>query len=430
MRIAFLTLLATWLSPAGEAKFRSYETEQVPIERVFAGLEARLGAAPDDFEVHYQLARLHAMAAFKDVAAVPVIKGDKRSDQGGQVLHGEPGSDTGTPEASHYRQPQTTAVNATGKFATIHLAAALRHFDRALVLLKKDPEAPKKAWLIKPLHLGQAWCLDKAGRRDDALTAYRQALAISWHMEMADDFKVEDWSKGVRYATPEPSEAEPPKADARFGFVGPGVCFSEECAGYLLALLDPQKDAAEIRGLKALQKRLERMPRAVTPILIPLVDEPFEALVDHAAQVPFDLDGSGVRRRWEWLTPKAAWLVFDGKQTGQITSGLQMFGSVTFWIFWRDGYQALGSLDANGDGLINGAELDGLALWQDLNGNGISEPGEVKPIAAYGIDQLSCRGEAVGPGLRLSRQGVRFIDGTVRPSYDWDAPMCAPAAAK
>jgi hypothetical protein len=430
MRIVILIFFALWLTPAGEAMFIYYETDQVPVERVFAGLKTKLNAAPDDFETHYQLARLYAMVAFKDVTKVPVIKDDGRSNQAGSVLHGSPGSDTGTPEGSHHRQAPSPATQAKGTNATTHLADALRHFDLALALLKKDPEAQKKTWLIKPIQLGKAWCLEKAGRREDAIVAYRQALAISWHMEVIKDFKTEDWVKGLPYELKESAEQDLPKVGFRSGFLGSGVCFSEECISYLLNLLDPQKDAEEIRILKARQARLERMPRAVTPILIPLSDAPFEAMVDPCAHVAFDLDGSGLSRQWGWIKPNAAWLVFDGKQTGKITSGLQLFGSVTFWIFWRDGYQALGSLDANGDGMLGGEELRGLALWQDANGNGISDPGEVKPLSAYGIERLSCQGQPLKEGVRWSREGVQFKDGTIRASYDWDVPMNMPEASK
>jgi hypothetical protein len=430
MRIVILTLLAIWLTPVGEAMFIQHETDQVPVDRVLAGLKTKLVAAPDDFETHYHLARLYAMVAFKDVSKVPVIKDDGRSNRAGSVLHGSPGSDTGTPEGSHNRQAPSPATQAKGTNATMHLADALRHFDLALALLKKDPEAQKKTWLIKPIQLGKAWCLEKAGRREDAIVAYRQALAISWHMEVIKDFKTEDWVKGLRFELQESAEQDRPKVGFRSGFLGSGVCFSEECISYLLNLLDPQKDAEEIRALKARQARLERMPRAVTPILIPLSDAPFEAMVDPNAHVAFDLDGSGLSRQWGWIKPNAAWLVFDGKQTGKITSGLQLFGSVTFWIFWRDGYQALGSLDTNGDDLLNGAELNGLALWQDANGNGISDPGEVKPLSAYGIERLSCQGQPLKEGLRWSREGVQFKDGTTRASYDWDVPIHMPEATK
>ncbi|MEY3812643.1 MAG: hypothetical protein RL495_590 [Verrucomicrobiota bacterium] len=430
MRIAILTALAIWLTPSAQAIFAEYETDLVPIERVFAGLKTKLAATPDDFELHYQIARLHAMAAFKDNATVPVIKDNGRSNRAGRVLHGSMESDNGTPEIPRGRRDAPPSVGATGKDAATHLADATKHFDLALSLLRKAPNAKENTWLIKPLLLGSAWCLDKAGRREEALSAYRQALAISWHMEVIKDFKPEDWLKGTRYELTESVDPAATKRGFRAGFLRGGVCFSEECISYLLNLLDPQKDAEEIRILKLSKERLERMPRAVTPILIPLSETPFDTLVDVDAQVAFDLDGSGLRRHWGWITPKAAWLVFDGKETGRINSGLQMFGSVTFWIFWRDGYQALGSLDTNGDGLLNGAELRGLALWLDANSNGISEPGEVKPLSAYSIDQLSCRGQTTAPGLRLSPQGVRFKDGSFRPTYDWDSPMNAPAAAK
>jgi hypothetical protein len=42
--------------------------------------------------------------------------------------------------------------------------------------------------------------------------------------------------------------------------------------------------------------------------------------------------------------------------------GPQMFGNVSYWIFWRDGYAAFSALDDNGDGLLRGSESKGLPL--------------------------------------------------------------------
>ena len=99
-----------------------------------------------------------------------------------------------------------------------------------------------------------------------------------------------------------------------------------------------------------------------------------------------------------------------------------MFGSVTFWIFWRDGYAALAALDDNGDGELRGSELRGLALWRDLNCNGVSEPGEVQPVAAFGITAISCDSQPLSANATWNPCGVTFADGTVRPTYDWIAP--------
>lgn len=423
MRIALLALLSLWLAPAAQALYISYEVEKVPVTRVIENLEKRLHATPGDFELHYQLARVYAMAATTGTPTLKVINAPQNRDRDGVVEFSPPGSDNGLPENRGAGYP---AVMPAKDFDSKQLGKAIWHYEVAQAAMKRSSKPDQVHWLVRPTLLGYAWCLDKAGRRSEAIAAYREALAIAWNQEFTRQFKVEDWMKGARYevkAPPAPNASEREHLDS-------GICFSEECIGYLLNLLDQQKDREEIQLLKACRTRLQRTRRAVTPILIPLGDEPFEKLVDPQAQVAFDLDGSGMRRHWGWTTPKAAWLVFDGKQTGEITSGLQLFGNVTFWIFWRDGYQALGSLDANGDGVLEGAELSGLALWVDANGNGVSEPGEVKPLADYGIVRVSCQGTDKAVGLRWSPQGVRFQDGRTRPSYDWDAPMNAPAASQ
>ena len=145
------------------------------------------------------------------------------------------------------------------------------------------------------------------------------------------------------------------------------------------------------------------------------------SIVDPHASVAFDLDGSALPQRWTWIRPTAAWLVFDKHGRGSITSGLQLFGSVTFWMFWRQGYDALRSLDDDGDGQIAGPELKGFALWHDRDADGRSDPGEVRPVAEWGIVSLSCeyQHDAAHPDeIAMSPRGVTFGDGTTRPTFD------------
>src|SRR5262249_30913019 len=134
-----------------------------------------------------------------------------------------------------------------------------------------------------------------------------------------------------------------------------------------------------------------------------------------------DADGTGLQKKWTWITKDAAWLVYDPKATGKIDSGLQLFGNVTFWMFWSDGYAALRVLDDNRDGELKGDELKGLALWHDANGNGIADPGEVKPLSEYGIVAVSCKAEVLKghpDRIKYSVKGVTFKDGTTRPTFD------------
>ena len=123
---------------------------------------------------------------------------------------------------------------------------------------------------------------------------------------------------------------------------------------------------------------MEALPRPITPIVVSLRNgAAARDLENHSARVAFDADGTGLQKHWTWITRDAGWLVYDPHNTGKITSGLQLFGGVTFWMFWENGYQALAALDDDGDGMLTGRELKGLAIWQDLNGNGVCERGDV-----------------------------------------------------
>lgn len=124
-----------------------------------------------------------------------------------------------------------------------------------------------------------------------------------------------------------------------------------------------------------------------------------------AAFVHFPLDLSGTDKWYAWYASDTApLLVYDPHHLGDINSAQQLFGN---WSFggrrvarqvtagggqpaepWRDGYEALATLDQNGDQQISGNELQPLALWFDSNRDGISQRGEVKPIRSLDVHRL------------------------------------------
>ena len=240
--------------------------------------------------------------------------------------------------------------------------------------------------------------LDQAGEKVRAIAEYRRVIKEAWVVE-------ESQTRGL--------------PEQRF--------YTHEAASYLIALLDPTRDAAEIADLRAKQKAIDdKPPRAITPLAIPLEDGlPPDAIPAITARVRFDADGSGHLRHWTWISPDAGWLVHDPLKRGEITSALQWFGNVTFWLFWNNGYHALSALDDDGNGELTAGELRDLAIWHDRNSDGISDPGEVRPLAAHDIVGLSCRyvdGDRLGryrlQFAAVSPQGVRLADGRIRPSYD------------
>ena len=233
--------------------------------------------------------------------------------------------------------------------------------------------------------LGLGWSLEQKGRTQDAIAAYRKVIAAAW-----------------------PDESQATRA-------GLGKNFHvAEAARYLIPLLDPDRDRAEIAELQSRAAKLERLPRPITPLVVPLTaSASAREIVDLDNAVAFDADGSGLVRSWTWISRDAGWLVHDPKRSGKIESALQLFGNVTFWLFWRNGFDALAALDDDRDGEIRDRELEGLALWRDANADGVSGAGEVKPLAEHGIVSLRCRYEegdgfltaAIAPG------GVRFTGG-------------------
>jgi tetratricopeptide (TPR) repeat protein len=346
----------------------------VPLDRLVANLEASIAKEPKNADLRVNLARVHVMAFALKTATIPVVRG----------------METKGPATKWLRENEQPEVTPTGdpaarKEAAEHLARAVLQYQEAIALAPDNAVA----------RLGLAWAYQQSKDVAKAIAAYRAAIDVAWPQER-DRTAIMGW-----------------------------LSVTEEASRYLVPLLDPAKDKEEIAKLRGYSEQLERMARAITPIVIPLGGRlAVEDLVDRSAAVAFDADGSGLRRSWTWITPDAGWLVFDPHQRSQIQSGLQMFGSVTFWLFWDNGYEAMRSLDDDCDGRLRGAELAGLAIWRDANGNGVSEPGEVAPLAAWDIVELSC--EAAGPGpdddpklvTACSPAGVRFADGSTRPTYD------------
>ncbi len=382
------------------------ETEKVPIQRLFTNLQVRIKTNASDIKLTYQLARLHSMAYATNLHQIIVLK-----ESG--YPHWRETKFSGLPwVVQDFKSPQAKAVGIA------HLTNAVGLYERCLVLMKQSTNVA--SWEIVDAELGRAWCLDQLGKKDEALAAYRKTLKIAWRMEVTGDFSFKEWVSGVWSDIK--SMRNPIRGRDRAPIMV-GECYCEEIIGYMKKLLDSKKDAKELADLEKKEEELSKLPRAVTPILVPLGEETSLAeLVNPNAGVEFDLDGSGLKRKWGWITPKAAWLVYDSDGSGSITSALQMFGNVTFWIFWQDGYAALAALDDDQNGMLAGAELEHLALWHDKNGNGVSDSGEVLPVTQHGIVAIRTNSKPFSGTIRWNPAGLIMEGGATRPTYDWIAP--------
>lgn len=170
-------------------------------------------------------------------------------------------------------------------------------------------------------------------------------------------------------------------------------------------------------------EKLKKLPNGfITPIIFTLEKHAnFSELLAPNLKVNFDLDGDGNKEMWPWLSKTTGLLVWDPQNKGIITSGRQLFGSVTWWIFFETGYQALDALDNNRDGQLSNDELNGIAAWYDKNSNGISDPGEVVDLKSLGIQSIATKQTGAINGMPMNSFGIILDNGKSVPTYDWVA---------
>lgn len=186
----------------------------------------------------------------------------------------------------------------------------------------------------------------------------------------------------------------------------------------------PTEVQEKIASIKENLATLEALQTgAITPIVFSLEENSsLSELLAPTKIVLFDLDGNGVVERRPWVKSTTGFLVWDSNGDGQITSGRELFGSVTWWLFFPNGYRAMDMLDDDRDGFLTYGELDGISVWFDRNSNGRSDMGEIIPVESLGIAAIATRPSDFDGKTPMCTSGIRFKNGRTLPTYDWIAP--------
>jgi hypothetical protein len=186
----------------------------------------------------------------------------------------------------------------------------------------------------------------------------------------------------------------------------------------------PAELQEKIASVKASLKTLESLPRGgITPIVFGVeANASLADLLTPERIARFDLDGDGTVEERPWIKPTTGLLAWDGDRDGRITSGRELFGSVTWWLFFSDGYRAMDMLDDNRDGVLAAGELNGICVWFDRDSDGQSDGGEVVSVESLDVTAISTRPTGCDGQSPMHRAGIRFKDGHTIPTYDWIAP--------
>lgn len=118
---------------------------------------------------------------------------------------------------------------------------------------------------------------------------------------------------------------------------------------------------------------------------------------NHVGQtVQFDVDGDGVKENTEWMAGTGDGMLVDDRDGG-VTAAMNGNGAIDGTRLYGDqggkygnGYDKLAQHDADGDGTLTGAELEGLKTWID-DGDAVVEAGELKSLAELGVSEISAR---------------------------------------
>lgn len=360
--------------------------EEVPIDRTIKNLEKKLGAN-DDWKTKFTLARIHSYAYASQSKTIRIY-GDELTSR-----------DTVQP----YIEKTPTAASL------MHLRKSLAYYSD--VILSQPSEG--LAWL------GSAYVLEQASRwtaQNGTLKFGTQKLTTQMEFQRAS---LEAYRKTFNIGL---------NSDFKFNdHVMHGIesqWLSKESGEAITRLVEKEKFGSirvgEKAKIEAAIKKSNARPAMITPILFPIHNSlPLDSLINQSARVKFDLAGDQQKRDWPWINNQAAWLVWDPKLTGKITSGRQLFGSSTWWMFFDHGYSALATLDDNGDHWLQGKELSGIAVWNDRNSNAVSDPGEVIPAELWGIRGIRTTYDQRSRSALTSNTGIVMRNGQELPSYDW-----------
>lgn len=386
----FLRLVALGTAACAPVAYAMFAVPvEAPLPRLLENAEAKVKSDPKNADNQYLIARLHSLGYAQGDGQVRVYNPDKEINLPYPIQIEYKGNDT------------------LSDAAIQHLTVSINHYSRALGLNEKEA----KYWL------GYGWMLEQAARWNDQLptsgegfpvglqkkrwfVAAQEAYRRAYHAAYSDDMKKKSRMPGFEDN------------------------ISAEAAENLLRMdrLDCAKlTPLQVKTFTAHLKAVENFAVWMTPIVFPVHPLiPYSRLEAPFSSVRFNLDGSG-QRTWSWITPNAVFLVWNPSGDGKIRSGQQLFGNATFWMLFRHGYAALDSLDNSGDGWLRGAELSGIAAWRDANSNGVSDPGEVQPLATYGIRGISTKAQARVGLIWQNMRGMELWHGGTLPTYDWVA---------
>lgn len=137
------------------------------------------------------------------------------------------------------------------------------------------------------------------------------------------------------------------------------------------------------------------------PIVFDLDNDGLEIRPESIISPHFDMNGDGFAERVGWIGSGDAFLVRDLNANGKIDDISEMFGTATM-----SGYDHMSMFDLNSDGVLDDQDAvwSDLKLWRDLDGDAVTDAGELLSLASQNIVSI-----AVTPATTTPSGGTGYI---------------------
>ncbi|MBZ9757297.1 putative Ig domain-containing protein [Mesorhizobium sp. ESP6-5] len=131
----------------------------------------------------------------------------------------------------------------------------------------------------------------------------------------------------------------------------------------------------------------------IDPLVLDLDGDGVELISLANSHTHFDFKGDGFAEKTGWVASDDAFLVRDANGNSVVDGASELFGNET-----QDGFTALSAFDSNHDGRIDADDsvFSTLKLWRDLDGDGVSDAGELFSLSSYNISAINLANSANG----------------------------------
>ena len=144
------------------------------------------------------------------------------------------------------------------------------------------------------------------------------------------------------------------------------------------------------------------------PIVLDLDGDGIELIALSQSTAFFDLDGDTFRQHVGWVAAGDGLLAYDKLGDGVIADSDEI-SFISYIPGAASDLEGLAHFDTNGDGVLSPADAEwtSFGVWQDLDQDGVTDPGEFRSLDAAGIVSI----ELASDGVVEERDG-NFILGT------------------